>query len=383
MKVTGSAIMTTMTTMMMIFIICFVVNVKADGRSNRKLKARERMKVDRQERESRLLSGGDAAGMVFTRGYICIIKPADYVWSFNQDGVARDLLNTNDDDEYLGTSNPYLGSSYFQSGGIYDPGDVQIVDRVGTSAADRFESFAQFDKTFRSDEFPDSEGYYKDEHIQQISGPETDSPSNSIKETFYDFFPNRFQFAGQRQPLFVPQADPGYFMNGECVISSAVDSIISGHSCLLNLCLGGGGHNCLAIYAGSKYVFDPLAVTLVDTDVKKGVKETLEVNTVKFTAAGTNPIGEKQTQAEYKANANRLVPALPPSYPGTIIGGTGAFVGAVGYVDITTITAGTLAPWQFFDGQDPTVYNSARNSEVGYITQKINVVTNRVLPSAP
>jgi len=375
MKVAGSAMMTTMTTMMMIFIICFVVNVKADGRSNRKLKARERMKLDRQERESRLLSGGDAAGMVFTRGYICIIKPSDYVWSFNQDGVARELLNTDGKIQYL-------GSSYFQSGGIYDPGDVQIVDRVGTSAADRFESFAQFNKTFNSDTFPDSEGYYKDEHVQQISGPETDSPTNALNETFYEFFPNRFQFAGQRQPLFVPQADSGYFMNGECVISSAVEHIISGHSCLLNLCLGGGGHNCLAIYAGSKYVFDPLAVTLVDGP-EDLIGETIEVNTVNFTAAGSNPSGDSQTQAEYKANANRLVPALPPSYPGTIIGGTGAFVGAVGYVDITTITAGTLPPWQFFNGQDETVYNSARNSEVGYITQKINVVTNRVLPSAP
>lgn len=370
MKVTGSAMMTTMTTMMMIFIICFVVNVKADGRSNRKLKARERMKLDRQERESRLLSGGDAAGMVFTRGYICIIKPSDYVWSFNQDGVARELLDTKGEIQYL-------GSSYFQSGGIYDPADVQIVDRVGTSAADRFESFAQFDKTFDSDTFPGSEGYLRDQHIQKISGPETDSPTNARDETFYEFFPNRFQFAGQRQPLFVPQADSGYFMNGECVISSSVGHVISGHSCLLNLCLGGGGHNCLAIYAGSKYVFDPLAVTLVDEE-----DETIEINTVNFTAAGSTS-GEDQTQAEYKANANRIVPALPPSYPGTIIGGTGSFVGAVGYVDITTITAGTLPPWQFFEGQDETVYNSARNSEVGYITQKINVVTNRALPSAP
>lgn len=359
-----------MTTMMMVF-NSLVVDVVADNGS-RKLKARERMKQDRMEREARILAGGDTSGLVFSRGYICIIKPTDNTWAF-PNGLVPGA-------DYL------VGSSMFQSGGIYDPADIKIVDRVGTSKADRFESYAQFDTWIDGTEelYPDSEGFLHDEKIQQVSGPETDNPTNHPNETFTEFFPHRFQFAGQRQPLFVPQADPGYFMNGECVTTSTIVNLITGHSCLLNLCLGGGGYNCLAIYAGSKFVFDPLAVTLVDEygDSKRGINPTIEVQTVNYTQ-GNNEPGVNLTQAEYTANANRFVPALPPSYPGTIIGGTGIFVGAVGYVDITTVTASTLPPWQFMRSGDPTVLISARNSQVGYITQKINVVTNRPLPAAP
>ena len=73
-----------------------------------------------------------------------------------------------------------------------------------------------------------------------------------------------------------------------------------------------------------------------------------------------------------------IVPSLPPSYPGTIIGGTGLFVGAVGYVDVTTITGSTLTPLNEFS---ETI--NANFPQAGYITQKINVVTNVPLPVAP
>ena len=86
-------------------------------------------------------------------------------------------------------------------------------------------------------------------------------------------------------------------------------------------------------------------------------------------------------------NPGSIVPSLPPSYPGTIIGGTGLFVGAVGYVDVTTITGSTLTPAQVFvdpedDDEDFSVIK-ARYPQAGYITQKINVVTNVPLPVAP
>jgi len=75
-------------------------------------------------------------------------------------------------------------------------------------------------------------------------------------------------------------------------------------------------------------------------------------------------------------NAGSIVASLPPSYPGTIIGGTGLFVGAVGYVDVTTITGSTLVPAE--SGLIDSPY-----AQAGYITQKINVVTNIPLPVAP
>ncbi|OEU05784.1 hypothetical protein FRACYDRAFT_258268 [Fragilariopsis cylindrus CCMP1102] len=258
------------------------------------------MRKDRAE--SRQLQAKDS-GLVYSRGYICITRQQDFAFVIPQQqsivpgGERLDELNL-------------LGSSTIQSGGIYDPADVQIVDRLGTSAADNFLS--------EDDEF--------------------------LK---------RGQFAGQRQPRFIPQKDPGFFFNGECVATRVAGPQILGHSCLFNLCLGGGGYNCMAIYAGSKFVFNPLEQVLFSPT--------------------TFGFGEKK-------NEGTIVPSLPPSYPGTIIGGTGLFAGAVGYVDVTTITGSTLTPpinADFISEVD------ADYPQAGYITQKINVVSNVPLPVAP
>jgi len=263
---------------------------------NMKLQARERMREDRAARE-RMLAGGSDSGMVFSRGYICIIKPQDFTFA-----VPTQFRNAEKDAVPLFNSFSSInlaGTSTFQSGGIYDPADVQIVDRLSGSSED-----------------------VTTVATAKVAG--------------------RYQFAGQRQPKFIPQADPGFFFNGECVagkVNNRVSSIL-GHSCLLNLCLGGGGYNCLAIYAGSKFVFAPTAVSFDNFNKK-----------------------------------NNIVPALPPSYPGTIIGGTGLFNGAVGYVDVTTIT-GSTATTNLKKGVLEYV-------QAGYITQKINVVSNIPLPVAP
>jgi len=277
----------------------FVSNI-GNVEGNMKLLARERMRNDKEERERRL-AGGSSSGLVFSRGYVCIIRQQDFAFAIPQQLSGPAL----DDDNLLDLN--LLGSSTFQSGGIYDPADVQITDRTaGTSNADDL-----------------------------LNGKV--SKGGRV----------RFQFAGQRQPKFIPQADPGFFLNGECVATSVMagsfsNTQIMGHSCLLNLCLGGGGYNCLAIYAGSKFVFNPI---------------------------------EKPF---FSQNADQFVPSLPPSYPGTIIGGTGSFFGAVGYVDITTITGSTLAP--VLTGKCASLFE---RPQAGYITQKINVVSNVPLPVAP
>ncbi|OEU07258.1 hypothetical protein FRACYDRAFT_264973 [Fragilariopsis cylindrus CCMP1102] len=256
------------------------------------------------------LGQAKGAGLVYSRGYICITRQQDFAFVIPQQKTIvppqgrLDQLNL-------------LGSSTIQSGGIYDPADVQIVDRLGTSGADNFD-----DDSFLS-------------------------PSEKQ---------NRGQFAGQRQPKFIPQKDPGFFFNGECVATQVAGQQILGHSCLLNLCLGGGGYNCLAIYAGSKFVFNPLEQVLFSPttfDIFDNIQD----------------------------NAGSIVPSLPPSYPGTIIGGTGSFVGAVGYVDVTTITGSTLPPVDDFTDDVFEIF--ADYPQAGYITQKINVVTNVPLPVAP
>ena len=245
------------------------------------------------------------SGLVYSRGYICITRQQDFAFV-----VPQQLVNVPTPGQ-LGELN-LLGSSTIQSGGIYDPADVQFVDRLGTSEADNFDDDDFFISLFKNQK--------------------------------------RGQFAGQRQPKFIPQKDPGFFFNGECVATQAAGQQILGHSCLLNLCLGGGGYNCLAIYAGSKFVFK---------------EQILFSPTTFFVNPDTN-------------NEGTNVPSLPPSYPGTIIGGTGLFVGAVGYVDVTTITGSTLPPVSEF-----TEIIDAQFPQAGYITQKINVVTNVPLPVAP
>jgi len=300
MKLTGSTV--TMITYLLVGLTAFCCStIKGVEANELKLRAREKMRKDRAERQLQ----ADNAGLVFSRGYVCITRQQDFAFVIpQQQSIDPEEFNL-------------LGSSTIQSGGIYDPADVQIVDRLGTSAADNF----------------------ADGIIQNTAF----SPGSEI----------RGQFAGQRQPKFIPQKDPGFFFNGECVATQVAGPQILGHSCLLNLCLGGGGYNCLAIYAGSKFVFNPLEQIL-------------------FSPSTFN---DDDTIAN---NAGAIVPSLPPSYPGTIIGGTGLFVGAVGYVDVTTITGSTLPPVSEF-----TEIIDAQFPQAGYITQKINVVTNVPLPVAP
>ncbi|OEU09741.1 hypothetical protein FRACYDRAFT_247998 [Fragilariopsis cylindrus CCMP1102] len=250
MKLTGSTV--TMITYLLVGLTAFCCStIKGVEGNELKLRAREKMRKDRAERQLQ----ADNAGLVFSRGYVCITRPQDFAFVIPQQQsiVPEDLSELN-----------LLGSSTLQSGGIYDPADVQIVDRLGTSAADNF--------------------------LDDTSGADTSGTGP------------RGQFAGQRQPKFIPQKDPGFFFNGECVATQVRGALILGHSCLLNLCLGGG----------------------------------------------------------------------------TIIGGTGLFVGAVGYVDVTTITGSTLTPANEF-----TETINASAPQAGYITQKINVVTNVPLPVAP
>jgi len=89
----------------------------------------------------------------------------------------------------------------------------------------------------------------------------------------------KLQFAGDRQLRFMPVGDPAYFLHGQCTATSGVyepfvairniaeptatnrdvkipQPVITSQSCKLNLCLGGGGFSCIAIYSGSAFVFN-------------------------------------------------------------------------------------------------------------------------------
>jgi len=209
--------------------------------------------------------------LVYSRSYFAITKGADFT-TIIPDVAIPDI-------------NQIIGTSQFQAGGIYDPADIEIVDR----------------------------------------------PNGANGK---DAAPDDFRFAGNKQPKFVPDADPGYFLDGECGASGGTgaggQAKITSHSCILNLCLGGGGFNCLALYCGTAFAFEP---------------------------------------SDLPSNPKNAAPALPPSYPCTIFGGTNSFYGAKGTVDISTITGRT------------TPENGAVQS--GFITQVLNVISNKPLPPAP
>jgi len=124
------------------------------------------------------------------------------------------------------------------------------------------------------------------------------------------------QFAGNRKIKFTPVDDPFYFFHGQCVATSGIlepstqirtlvgstrsipQPVIKSQSCRLNLCLGGGGFSCIAIYSGSAFVFN----------FGKGVALNNE--------GVVNSTG-RNVRVTFEA------PPLPPPFPGTIIGGKG------------------------------------------------------------
>jgi len=130
-------------------------------------------------------------------------------------------------------------------------------------------------------------------------------------------FGNDFQvqLAGNRKLRFTPVDDPHYFFHGQCVATSGIleppvvieafaddngvdivipQPVITSQSCKLNMCLGGGGFSCIAIYSGSAFVF----------------------NFGKVVAINNSQNGNEEP-VTFEA------PPLPPPFPGTIIGGKG------------------------------------------------------------
>merc|ERR1712195_276110 len=166
------------------------------------------------------------------------------------------------------------------------------------------------------------------------------------------------------------------FYHGECVVNSAISSpfpegpktrqlesgfniepflasiTVLSHTCNLNICLGGGGFNCIAFYSGTSFVFDIGEQISSPKDLDYTVKGDIK---------------------------------LPPPFPSTIIGGTGSFEGIEGTVDIATI-CGTTGPILSVDKdvgrrlEPGMMFNQNR---LGLIVQTISIKSNMPLPVAP
>jgi len=191
--------------------------------------------------------------------------------------------------------------------------------------------------------------------------------------------PQQVQFAGNRKLRFTPVDDPSYFFHGQCTATSGIlepleeirslfpdvsskdtrvsipQPVITSHLCKLNLCLGGGGFSCIAIYSGSAFVFN----------LGKGI--VLNNGSI----PGTDPVDPFSFEA----------PPLPPPFPGTIIGGTGSFEGIEGSVTIATI-AGTTGPL-ITAALNAATFKGVNSKPIGSIVQVISVKSNMPLPSGP
>jgi len=155
-------------------------------------------------------------------------------------------------------------------------------------------------------------------------------PNGSVQKSAR-IAPNGALFAGDKQPVKFPAARSNFFITGECTVTQASsDFIITGHSCLYTLCLGGGGNNCVNGLAAGPFVFN-LQGTTTDGD--------------------------------------RTFPNLPPIFSGIILGGTGACAGIKGTFSVQTAGGQTA-----FNLNEP---------QFGLINQRFTFNTNKKLPEAP
>lgn len=140
-------------------------------------------------------------------------------------------------------------------------------------------------------------------------------------------------FAGGEQPQNTdPKGNKNFFLSGSCTTISQFDDerssnddtpsvpvfdvvkflpTIRSHQCIYDLCLGGKGFNCVGLYAGGGFIFNPLK----RIDQSKGAND------------------EDQSIID----DNNREPPLPPPFDLVIFGGTGAFRNVSGKAELMTI----------------------------------------------
>jgi hypothetical protein len=139
------------------------------------------------------------------------------------------------------------------------------------------------------------------------------------------------QRAGLKQAVNVPEPNANFFLQGQCKSTAGGNNNIDveAHSCLYDLCLGGGGFSCINLYSGTPFVFNP------------------------------------------PTNINDLEFGLPPKFDLFILGGTGQFYQISGTATIETI------------GGRSAFSPASANPQEGTIVQLVTLTTNFELPPAP
>jgi len=271
--------------------------------------------------------------LMYSKTYIVVTKAADFVRLFSNGGdivtylqdfitKAKAAVDTGGPTFKGNPEFPIQGSSTTQKGAVFDSSSIEVVN----------------------------------------------APDGVVVEVGFGKL-LQVQFSGNRKIKFTPVDDPFYFFHGHCIVNSGFlepsteirtlagptvsipQPVITSESCKLNLCLGGGGFSCIAIYSGSSFMFNFGKGVALNNE---GVSTALRLDLLTFEG-----------------------PPLPPPFPGTIIGGTGPFEGIEGSVTIATI-AGTTGP--ILKGIPVTF---KRLKPIGSIVQVILVKSNMPLPAGP
>lgn len=193
----------------------------------------------------------------------------------------------------------------------------------------------------------------------------------SINLQFQDADGSPFSyFAGGLQPANVPQnPNDTYFFTGQCTVTAQFDdgrsngSIVStdnsatavsylptikAHQCLYDLCIGKRGTDCVNLYGGGGFVFNP------------------------FNRINQNP--ENEEADSNVITDNNEEPPLPPPFELVILGGTGNVRSVRGSATLTTLAGRTRGGR--FD------VNGNNLPQRGVIVQNLVVKTNIPLRAA-
>jgi hypothetical protein len=306
----------------------------------------ERMMRRRKRKKKSNMAPAPEAQVLFTRSYLTIVgKQFAIDAGVSGSTVTLDIEDNNvlgsiafatgGSAETFGGGGKFvsvLGSSFLQSGPIYNPDDVKFVDcsrnKQNSACFNGINEFAL--NANLSARFED-----RLDDLQRGIGSDG------------------LQFGGGKQPNVEDLRPPknNFFFAGECTATSGFGlSQVLAHSCLYNLCLGGVGNDCVNIFAGGGFIFDPFAKVLPNEE-----------------------------------------PLVPPSFPGAVIGGTGKYQGIKGNAQIVTITTRTGSNVANSIGlsliQDPAsplanfeTPSVAGVLQTGYITQLIQLETTQALP---
>jgi hypothetical protein len=176
-------------------------------------------------------------------------------------------------------------------------------------------------------------------------------------------------FAGGLQPNDDnPSGNSNFFLAGSCTTISQLDDersentddanpiglkylpTIKSHQCLYDLCLGGKGYNCLTLYGGGGFIFNPvnrISLGIADDD--------------------NNPLGAPDASI---ITDNNRQPPLPPAFELVVLGGTGSFRLVSGRAELITVAGRTRG----------NPLNGV--PQKGVIVQNLITITNIPLPEA-